>query len=354
MTPTGKIRVLLVDDSLVTRRLFAHLLGSVPDFELVGEAGDGEQAIAMVDKLRPDVVSMDIEMPRINGIEATRQIMEKFPVPVVIVSSLYSPGETGLAMEVLAAGAVAVIPKPAGPGNADHQKHAAQYLRTMRAMAGVKVVRRKAKSIALPDQSGTDDQQALPKGNYGLVVIGASAGGPEVVRKILNQLPADFPLPVAIVQHIDSNFALGFAQWLASTAKIRIEMLTGDAPLKPGHVYLSIRPLHLVVKSLHTIGLSDHDAVNGLKPSVASLFKSAGEVFGGRLIAVMLSGMGSDGAAEMYQLRQLGAYNIIQDEPSCLVYGMPGEAARLGAHHVALPPDKIASHIMNLVINSTI
>lgn len=351
MTNAGKIKVLIVDDSLVTRKLYAHLLESSPDFELVGEAADGVQAVAMVERLRPDVVSMDIQMPLLNGIEATKRIMELCPVPVVIVSSLYQPGETQLAMEVLAAGAVALIPKPNGPGNVDYQKNAFHYLRTLKAMAEVKVVRRKARIIASSEPTYAPHKTSAPAndGKVKMVVIGASAGGPEGVRTIVSSLPAGFTLPVAIVQHIDVNFARGYAQWLATYAKIPVEMVNYDVQLKPGHIYLSIKPQHLVVKSPGTIGLSDHPADNGLKPSVASLFKSAGDVFGSQLIAVLLSGMGRDGAAEMLRLKQLGATNIIQDEQSCLVFGMPGEAARLNAHHFALAPEKIAPFITNLI-----
>ncbi|MBK9290490.1 MAG: chemotaxis-specific protein-glutamate methyltransferase CheB [Bacteroidetes bacterium] len=350
MNSNRKIRVLIVDDSHVTRRLFAHLIANSPQMEVVGEASDGEQALAMVSRLQPDVVSMDIEMPHLNGIEATRHIMAHTPVPVVIVSSLYNPGETRLAMEVLAAGAVAVIPKPSGPGSADYEKLAATYLRTLKVMSEVRVVRRKATSpLVQPAQN-----QELPKSvnstmHYSLVVIGASAGGPEGVKRIVSDLPADFPLPVAIVQHIDINFAEGYAQWLAAASKNKIVMVTGDVPMRAGSVYISIRPQHLVVKSREIIGLSDHHPDNGLKPSVDALFRSAREVFGSQLVAVLLSGMGKDGAHEMLRLKQLGAFNIIQDEQSCLVFGMPGEAARLNAHHVAIPPSEIVPQILKTI-----
>ncbi len=349
MTAREKIKVLVVDDSLVTRRLFSHLIESSDEFEFAGEAKDGLQAIEMVKQLSPDVVSMDIEMPGLDGIEATKRIMEVCPVPVVIVSSLYQPGETQLAMEVLAAGAVEIIPKPVGPGSPDYQKRALHYLRTLRAMSEVKVVRRKA-TIASTLNAQFPAQASMPPAGrkFGLVVVGASAGGPEGVRTIVASLPADINFPMAIVQHIDINFAQGYAHWLASHSKVPVVMVTGDLPLKPGRIYLSIRPQHLVIKNHNTIGLIDHPADNGLKPSVASLFRSAGEVFQDQLIAVLLSGMGRDGAAEMLRLKQIGAFNIIQDEQSCLVFGMPGEAAKLGANHVALSPEKISSHILKL------
>ncbi|WP_333596125.1 chemotaxis-specific protein-glutamate methyltransferase CheB [Schleiferia thermophila] len=347
-----KIRILLADDSLVPRKLYRHFLEADGDFDVVGEAVNGEEAVNMAELLNPDVISMDIEMPKMNGIEATKKIMESFAKPVVIVSSLYQPGNVQLSMECLAAGAVAIIPKPPGPGHPEYQKLSLQYTRTLKTMAEVKVVRRK-QTISMqsirtqPQQNTTVTKSVNP---YEILVIGASAGGPGSLKKILSELSQKITIPIAIVQHIDNNFAEGFAQWISTFSKLPVEKVRGDMPLLPGRVYLSVLPKHLVIKSKNKIGLCNGISESEIIPSVDKLFTSANKIFGANTIAVLLSGMGWDGAFALKQLKEVGAYTIIQDESSCLVFGMPGEAAKLNAHIDSIPPEQIAWKINSLLL----
>jgi two-component system chemotaxis response regulator CheB len=354
MSEKSTIRVLIVDDSIVVRNLLAWIIEREPGMTVAGIARDGEEAVRQAALLNPDVVSMDIEMPQMNGIEATKRLMEQSPVPIVIASSRYKPGETALSMEVLAAGAVAIVEKPAGPGHLDHERQSRHYIRTLRAMAGVKVIRRRqlAKQPEVSFQGNLNAKLSSAKeGTYRILVIGASAGGPEGVQIILKRLPPNFPLPLAVVQHIDLRFAEGYCHWLAETTGKEIQIVSARTEMLPGKVYLTAMPRHLVIVSRDHIGISDELPAGGHKPAVARLFSSAYEVFGGDVIAVLLSGMGRDGAAELKQLRDAGAYTIIQDEQSCLVFGMPGEAAKLNAHMHALPPHSIADLILKLVKN---
>lgn len=352
MSETNTIKVLIADDSLVSRNLLIWLIEREPGMKVVGIARNGEEALRQAIALKPDVISMDVEMPVMNGIEATRMIMGKAPLPVVIATTRYKAGETMLAMEVLAAGAVAIVGKPSGPGHVDHERQAKQYLRTLRAMAGVKVVRRRStsKDPTIIDQDILRHdviQEKKPK--YRVLVIGASAGGPEGVQTLLKHLPENFPLPVAIVQHIDIRFAEGFGHWLANTTGKQVELVTSTVPLRPSKIYLTSLAQHLEILDKDHIGVTNGPAQGGHKPAVARLFDSARRVFGKEVIAVLLSGMGHDGAAELKSLRLAGAYTIIQDEQSCLVFGMPGEAAKLGAHRIALPPMAIVKHISQLL-----
>lgn len=338
--------MLIVDDSRVSQKLHHHLLASDSRFEIVGVAHNGREAVQCVKLHRPHVVSMDLNMPVMDGMEATRTIMREYPVPIVVVSSLYDPGKQELAMEVLQAGAVTIMPKPVGPGHPDHKRSAKRYLQMLRNMSEVRVVRRRNNIIraAVAEEKIRETVVAgeLRK-DYGLLVIGASAGGPEGIKIILEALTPSFPVPIMIVQHIDRHFVEGYRSWLQSHTKIPVMTAYDGLSLQPGCACLAPADYHLVVRNEGEAGLLDDVPVAGHRPSVAHLFRSAGEVYGKRLIAVILSGMGNDGAEQMKVLKEIGALTIAQSAQSSLVFGMPGEAVRLGAaNHVLTPPEIVA------------
>lgn len=348
-----KIRLLIVDDSIVSQRVFSFIAETDDRLEIVGYASNGQEAIESVKRLKPDIVSMDIEMPIMDGKEATRQIMQICPVPIVISSNLYDPGQQELAMEVLEAGAVIIIPKPTGPDNPNYADSAKTWLRMVRTMSEVKVIRRKPflkqnNTINFAGSEIKPDQPVREQSNYSILVIGASAGGPESVKTILSKLQTDFPLPVMIVQHIDKHFSEGYRLWLQSYSKIPVLAASEVQQLLPGNVYLSPGEKHLVIKNEGLAILSNEAPLKGHRPSVGHLFKSAAMIYGNRTIAVILSGMGNDGAEELKLLRNLGALTFAQNEASSLVFGMPGEAVRLRAAKRILPPEDIANEIINL------
>lgn len=350
--PLNKIRVLVVDDSPVTQRLYRGLIQTDARLELVGTASNGKQAIAEVLRLKPDVVSMDIEMPELNGLEATRQIMQHYPLPILIVSSLYNTQEAELAMQVLAAGAVGIINKPNGPGHPNFEKDARKYLQMLKVLSEVKVVKRTrttSTDTSKASESGTQVLRSAEKGSFELLVIGASAGGPDALKQLLGTLSSNIPVPVLLVQHIDQYFAEGYCKWLSTFTTLPVQMITEETNLLPGHIYLPAPDKHLKV-STKGKALADHSEFhNGNRPSVGLLFNSALMVYGHRVLAVILSGMGSDGSSELLNLRKAGAYTIAQNEESCLVYGMPGEAVKLGAAIKVLSPKEIANEINNLI-----
>jgi len=347
-----KIKVLIVEDSIVAQKLLKILVLSDERFLLVAVAENGKQAIEYVRKFSPDVISMDIQMPVMDGIEATRYIMQNNPVPIVIVSGFYHETEVDMAMKVLEAGAVTIIARPDGPSYPKSIQSAQKYLNTLRIMSQIKVVRRKKQNVTIPAPAkafltNTDLTKPIQNQKYQVLAIGASAGGPPALSTILAGLPADFALPVLVVQHIDSIFAEGFASWLNSFSKLPVSLAVDKEKILPGHVYIPPGDFHLTVED-GKIQLYKDPTTKGLCPSVDVLFKSVCKNYGKNAIAVILSGMGKDGAAELKNLFDSGAFTIAQTENSCLVFGMPGEAVKLGAAFKVLSPENITSEIINL------
>ncbi len=347
-----KIKVLIVEDTLVAQKLLKGLVESDERFELVGIAENGKQAIEFVDKYAPDVVSMDILMPVMDGVEATRKIMQANPIPIVIVSSYYQTTEVDMAMRVLDAGAVSILPRPYGPGHSKFAQSTRQYLNTLKMMAEIKVVRRKeekpSKAIQETKPTIQPKQKSYTSDKIKALAIGASAGGPQGLSTILSMLPEDFEAPVFVAQHIDAHFADGFATWLNTTSKLPVKIASNGERALNGHVYLPPGNHHLTVKLDGTIAITKELSIKEIRPSVNHLFRSIATTYGKNALAVLLSGMGKDGANELKTLYDLGAFTIAQDENSCLVFGMPGEAVRIGAVSKILSPENIAKEIINL------
>ncbi len=276
-----KIRVLIVDDSNVTRNLFTGLLERDPRFELVGVAANGKQAIEFVEKFKPDVVSMDIEMPLMDGIRATRHIMHHHPIPILIVSNLYRPDKVELSMEVLEAGALSIIPKPQGPGHPRYAHNVKRYLQMLKTLSEVKVVRR-SRSLQngqtnytqpiLPSAQTERKEKPIYADDFRILLIGASAGGPDAVKSILSRLPVSFPLPVLLVQHIDPHFAEAYRSWLQSNTALKVQFATTDQVLLPGHVYMPPGDIHLVIVSEGMASLSSGPPVRSQRPCISMLF----------------------------------------------------------------------------------
>lgn len=354
MTSTRKIRVLIVDDSVTARNLLKLLLLEDPQFEIAGIVSDGSEAVSFVERDRPDVISMDIHMPVMNGFEATRQIMATNPVPIVIVSTAYNPGETQLSFKALEAGALTILPRPIGPGHPDFLKQGKTYRTTLKSLSEVRVIRRHRGGSSSPemihqDFTRSENKEKSQKKHITstIVAIGASAGGPSALQTIMRTIPPGFPAPILIVQHIDKGFAEGFAQWLGQNSPIPVRIPKNGDSLLPGHAYLPSGDHHLGVKKEGIVSISSASLEHGLRPSVSYLFRTVGSVYGKNAIALLLSGMGNDGARELKTLKDLGAFTIVQNEETSLVYGMPGEAIRLDASCRVLPPEQMIRAIIN-------
>jgi len=349
----NKIKVLIVEDTLVAQKLLSKMIVNDERFELIDVVENGKLACEYVQRYKPDVISMDIIMPVMDGVEATRKIMRENPVPIVIVSSLYQVSEIDMAMKVFEAGAVSIIPRPYGPGHQKYDWSARQYLNTLKSMSEIKVVRRNGLEYKKNDQKEIDTKYNSSDKQYNqhfeVLAIGASAGGPEGLSTILSGLPIDFPVPVFIVQHIDSHFAEGFASWLNTSSNLPVSIAKNGEKALPGHVYLPLGNQHLTVTENGIISTNLEITINGLRPSVDVLFRSIANVYGKNSLAVLLSGMGKDGAVGLKNLFDLGAFTIAQDENSCLVFGMPGEAAKIGAVCKLLSPPQILLEINKLI-----
>jgi two-component system, chemotaxis family, protein-glutamate methylesterase/glutaminase len=340
---------LVVEDSAVARDLLVHILNSDPDIQVAGVATDGEAAIAAVERTRPDVVTMDIHMPRLDGFDATRRIMETRPTPIVVVSGSMNINEKMMAFRAVEAGAVAVLPRPGGVGTPGFEQAASDLIRTVKLMSEVKVIRRFRQG---PINGRYPLPAACASARLSVVAIGGSTGAPPVLQSILSQLPANFPVPIVIVQHIARGFTDGLADWMNDVSSLNVRLANHNDIMEPGHVYLAPDDHHLKVLPGNRLVLTEDAPENGLRPSVSVLFRSVAKTYGPSAAGILLSGMGADGSAELKQMKDLGAVTIAQDKASSIVYGMPGEAVRLGGATFVLPPEKIAPAVLSLIDSS--
>jgi two-component system chemotaxis response regulator CheB len=350
------IRVLVVEDSQTERDFLLQILGSDPDIEVVGTAETGEEALEAVACTRPDIITMDVHMPRMNGFDATRRIMETHPTPIVIVSGAADVTDTAKAFRAIESGALAVLRKPSGMGHPEHLQSTAELVRTVKLMSEVKVVRRWPRgrlagtlaAVALPIEFRFQSVQPQIR----LVAIGASTGGPPILQTILAGLPRNFPAPVMIVQHIAAGFTQGLVEWLEQSSSLPVQVPAHDQSLLPGQVYVAPDGLHMAVAADGRVQLRSDEPENGLRPSVACLFRSAAKVYGQSAVGVLLTGMGKDGAQELKLMKEQGAVTIAQDRETSVVHGMPGEAIRLGGATYILPPEKIRLALTSLASNT--
>ena len=346
------VRVLVVEDSPVVREFLLHILGSDPEIEVVGTAETGEEALEAVERIRPDIITMDVHMPRMNGFDTTRRIMETHPTPIIIVSGTLDVAETASVFRAIEAGALAVLPRPSGIGHPEHEQSAADFVQTVKLMSEVKVVRRwphLRPGKTLPAASPSAQvQRRTAQTDSQLVAIGASTGGPPALQIILSGLPKDFPFPIMIVQHIAAGFTQGFAEWLAQSSSLPVQLSVHGQQVVPGRVYVAPDGFHMTVGSDRRIWLDTGESENGLRPSVSRLFRSVAKAYGQSAIGVLLTGMGKDGAFELKLMREQGAVTIAQDKETSVVHGMPGEAIRLGGANYVLPPEKISIMLTSL------
>ncbi len=326
-----RTRVLIVDDSAIVRKVLADALRHEPDMEVVGLAADPYVARDLILQHAPDVVTLDIEMPRMDGLTFLRKLMEHHPIPVIIVSSVTASGSSA-SVEALAAGAIDVIAKPGGPYSVGQiAEKLKRRIRSIRTVAPIRFPARRT-AAAPPNIAAALSHAA------GLILIGASAGGTQAIETVLTRLPADGP-PILVVQHMPAQFTRAFAARLDAVSLMHVIEARADEPLKRGVAYIAPGDFHLEVEAL---GVGLHTRLHAgppqhfQRPAVDVLFRSAAKLRGVPMVALLLTGMGSDGAEGMVALRAAGAVTIAEAEQSCVVFGMPAEAiARGGATHVA-------------------
>ena len=340
------IGALVVEDSRVIRDYLVHALEADPGIRVVGTAASGEEALASVAAHRPDVILMDLHLPGIDGLETTRRIMASHPVPIVICTASTTFDEVHTAMGALEAGALAALRKPGGYGDPGAETETAAIVTTLKLMSEIAVVRRwnRPRPVAPPVVPAVAVPAPRDVAGHGaaVVAIGASTGGPPAILQLLSGLSAAFPAPILVVQHISPGFTAGFAEWLATASGLPTHVAQGGETPLPGHVYFAPDDRHLQVGQHGELRTTREEPHHGLRPSVGVLFRSVAERFGRQAVGVLLTGMGRDGAEELKLMADRGALTVAQDEESCVVFGMPAEAIRLGAARFVLPPRQIA------------
>lgn len=346
---SSRTRVLIVDDSLVAREMLRQILVSDAAIEVVGTACDGQEAVEMVETLRPDLITMDIHMPRLDGLEAIERIMAFHPTPILVVSSsVYGEG-IGRAFDALGAGALEVVKKPEPRDWAELEAIGRDIIRRVKVLSRVKVITH-IRGKAAERQSRLTEAAAPERGKrqVGIVAIGSSTGGPTALQSVLCKIPVDLPVPILIAQHIADGFIPGLVEWLNGNCPITVEAALDGMQVRPGIAYLAPTGSNLEVvgqRVRHATPKSSQLYV----PSADTLFESVAVSYRDRAVGVILTGMGADGAHGLKKMRDLGAHTIAQDEATCTVFGMPKAAIELGAAEEVLPVDSIGEAVTRLV-----
>ncbi len=341
------IRVLIVEDSQLVCELLKRFIDGRNGFVVVGFAHDGQEAMKQVMLLEPDVITMDIHMPNVNGLETIRWIMAKRPTPVLVLSAYAFANNMQEAFLAMSFGAVDVMSKEAFNANDPDGPAVEELLERLRLVAGCKVIRRPMISLrptveAASLKHPTDSKKSM-------VAIAASTGGPQALEQILRSLPADFPAGIVIVQHISDGFAQGLVNWLESVSPLSVKLAVNGETIKQGCAYVAPTGTHLYLQASGCFKLDAAPPRNGHRPSADALFESLAVSYGPSGIGVILSGMGSDGAQGLSHLKAIGGLVLAQDEASSIVFGMPKAAIDLGVVDRVLPLDEIAGALKGLV-----
>lgn len=349
-----KIRVMIIEDSEVIRQFLQHIINRDPRLEVVAAVSSGEEALRRLRRVSPDVISMDIRLPGINGFEATQRIMSEKPTPIVVVSASVESEDLKITMNALRAGALTVLEKPVGTTHDDYSALAERLCTQLAIMSEVKVVSQRGfRPAALrstkPKQPHKLPVRAVPAlaSGFHMLGIAASTGGPNALVRLLGDLEESFPLPILLVQHITASFLDGFVSWLASVCPFSVQIIKdGQAPAV-GTIHLAPPDRHLRLAGGRL--WSDHSApMCAQRPSGTVLFESMARDLGPQAMGVLLTGMGNDGADGMLALREAGGYTIAEDESTAVVYGMPAAAVHLGAVCESLPLTAIGARLSEL------
>jgi two-component system chemotaxis response regulator CheB len=345
---------MIVEDSRVVRDYLEHVIGRDRRLQVVAAVESAEEALKILARVSPDVISMDIRLPGMNGLEATRRIMAEQPTPIVVVAANVEAEDLKISISALRAGALAVVEKPVGPTHAEYEALADHLCTRLVIMSQVNVIRQRFQPRPRPAEAtrrprGTPrrpaTQIAKPIRMLGIV---ASTGGPQAVERLLRRLGPDFPVPIALVQHITASFHRAFVEWLDDVCPLPVMVAEAGTRPQPGRVYVAPADCHLRVgpeRFQHDPG----EPVSLQRPSGTVLFESMAESFGPQALGVLLTGMGDDGAVGLGAIRSAGGFTIAEDETTAVIYGMPAVAVRIGAVCDCLPLDEIGARVLELV-----
>jgi len=339
----SKIKVLIVDDSAVVRKIFSEELSKYPDIQVVGVAPDPYVAREKIVNLKPDVVTLDIEMPRMDGLTFLRKLMKYYPLPTIIVSSL-TPQGGKLTLEAMDIGAVDVIAKPNSAYSVGDMS--AQLVEKIRAASRARLIKREDEG-----RKDSEPMRALAQTSNKVIAIGASTGGTEALKNVLTKMPPNSP-GIVMVQHMPANFTTAFASRLNDLCQISVKEAEDNDSVTPGTALLAPGNYHMILRrsgARYYVEVKTGPMVHHQRPAVDVLFKSTAKYAGANAIGVILTGMGADGAEGLLEMKQVGAGTIAQDEKSCVVFGMPKEAIKLGAADKVASIEHIASEIIKMV-----
>lgn len=355
-TQKNKIKVLIIDDSALVRQVLKSILSSDEEIEVIGVASNPFDAVQKIKKERPDVITLDIEMPKMDGITFLKKLMSQHPIPVVVISTLTEKG-TETALKALEYGAIEVIAKPKLDTEKNLKENGIRLCDTIKAAVKARLKRITAQPVLKVTPKLSADEVIVKKSSESMikttdkvVVLGASTGGTEAIKLFLQKMPIDCP-GIVIVQHMPEIFTQQFAKRLNNECLITVnEAKNGDRILK-GHALIAPGSFHMLLKrsgAQYYVEIKDGPLVSRHKPSVDVLFRSAARYAGKNAIGVILTGMGDDGAKGMLEMKEAGAKNIAQDEATCVVFGMPKEAIKIGAVDYVLPLKEISNKILQL------
>jgi two-component system, chemotaxis family, protein-glutamate methylesterase/glutaminase len=343
------VSVLLVDDSLIALTILSRMLSTSPDIQVVGKARSGREALELIPRLQPAVICTDLNMPDMDGLELTQEIMARFPRPILVVSAAVQTEDTHNVFRVLEAGAIDILPKPRGGLAADDPHVAQELISKIKLISGVMALTKRQSRVPGP---GQNQDGPSPLARPRIVAIGASTGGPQALRTILAQLSADFPAPILCVQHISDGFLKGLVDWLASHCTLSIKIANAGEQPQAGTIYFPQEGAHLEIDKAGRLACSHKALIDGHRPSVTATFTSVANYCGDGAIGILLTGMGSDGAQGLQEIFAVGGITIAQNEETSVVFGMPKQAIALGAVKYVLPLNKIPSLLPELLAAS--
>lgn len=336
--PDRQIKILIVDDSRVTRDLLTFIAESDPQLQIIGYAADGEEAIKFLETQNPDVIIMDIVMPKMNGFETTAYIMKTHPIPIIIVSGVYNKDEVAKGFQAIKAGALAIIEKPKGISDSQHLEMARFVIQTIKVISDIKLQIGKnvfevpSKPIEeLVEACSIHQPSISERRKINAVAIGASIGGPQALCTILSKLPASFPAPIFIVQQITTGFIQGLVNWLSESTSLKVGLAKHGEKANPGCVYIAPDNMNMEILEGNIINLTQTQPPNDNTPSISKLFGSVAKTHGDSGVGILLTGLGRDGTKELLKMKELGAITITQDEETCVVFELPQEAIKIGA-----------------------
>ncbi len=349
------IKVLIVEDSPVKSELLTNILNSDTNIEVISSATSCDEVMAILKSTKPDIITMDINLPGLNGFQTTEKILRKYSIPIVIISSIRNINNNAELMEAMRrCGSLYFLDSPPYPGSSEYKKASQEIIRTVKLMSGVAAPIRepfsKTSYTNIPKVTYISSSPNTPE-NYDhlkMVAIGSSTGGPVVLKKILSGIPANYPYPIVIAQHIGSSFDSSFVKYLNSICKLKVKLAEHAKRVLPGYVYVAPGSKIIEIDKFHNFKISDPTKGQIYQPSISSLFKSVADSYLNSAVGILLTGMGKDGAKELKLMKDKGALTIVQNKESCVIFGMPGEAVKLEAFKKILSPEQILDLLLLL------